>query len=85
MLAAKPIIHANSSANDLVELAKAGLSVPAEDSEAVADAVLKLKNMPLEKRKQLGQNGHIYALEHHDYAKLTQKLVNAFKRFNGSN
>ena len=75
MLAAKPIIHANSAANDLVEIAKAGLSTPAEDPEAVADAVLKLKNMPLEKRKQLGQNGRIYALEHHDYAKLTKKLA----------
>ena len=85
MIAAKPIIHANSAANDLVELAKAGFSTPAEDPEAVADAVLKLKNMPLEKRKQLGQNGHIYALEHLDYAKLTQKLVNVFKRFNRSN
>ena len=85
MLAAKPIINANSAANDLVELAKAGLSTPAEDPSAVADAVLKLKNMPLEKRKQLGQNGHTYVLEHHDYAKLTQKLVNIFKRFNGLN
>jgi glycosyltransferase involved in cell wall biosynthesis len=66
-------------------LAKAGLSTPADDPSAVADAVLKLKNMPLEKRKQLGQNGRIYALEHHDYAKLTQKLVNVFKRFNRSN
>jgi glycosyltransferase involved in cell wall biosynthesis len=85
MLAAKPIIHGYSGAHDFVEIAKAGLSTPAEDPEAVADAVLKLKNMPLEKRKQLGQNGRIYALEHHDYAKLTQKLVNVFKRFNRSN
>ena len=38
--------------------------------------------MPLEKRKKLGQNGHNYVIEHHDYAKLTQKLVNIFKKFN---
>ena len=42
MLAAKPIIHANSAANDLVEIAKAGLSTPAEDPEAVADAVVEV-------------------------------------------
>jgi glycosyltransferase involved in cell wall biosynthesis len=75
MLAGKPIIHAYSGAYDSVEMAKAGLSVPAEDPQAVADAIVKLKGMLYQDCQQMGQNGRDYALEHHDYSKLSLKLA----------
>lgn len=77
MLAEKPIIHAYSGEYDSVEMAKAGLSVPAEDPQAVADAILKLRCMLYQDCQQMGQNGRVYALEHHDYSKLSLKLAEA--------
>ena len=77
MLAEKPIIHAYSGEYDSVEMAKAGLSVPAEDPQAVADAILKLRCMLYQDCQKMGQNGRFYALEHHDYSKLSVKLAEA--------
>jgi len=74
MFSSRPIVHAYSGINDFVEIANAGLSIPAEDPQAIVKAVLKLKAMSLEQRQKMGENGRIYALEHHDYAKLAQKL-----------
>ena len=75
MVAAKPIIHAYSGEYDAVKMALAGLSVAAEDSQAVADAILKLKDMLPQERLQMGNNGRSYALEHYDYSNLAFKLA----------
>ena len=71
----KPIIHGFSGNEDAVCKAKAGISIPAENPQAIADAVLKLKSMSQEERAQLGRNGYDYALKNHDYAKLAEKLA----------
>jgi len=70
----KPIIHSFSGHEDIIAKAKAGISVPAENSQAIADAVLTLKSMSPIQRKELGESGHQYAIENHDYEKLAEKL-----------
>jgi glycosyltransferase involved in cell wall biosynthesis len=77
MLAEKPIIHSYSGECDPIEIAKSGLSVPAEDPQAVSNAILKLKGMHYQQYQQMGQNGRVYTFEHHDYSKLSQKLAAA--------
>ena len=74
--AAKPILYAiDSGKYKPVNEAKAGLSILAEDPQAIAEAVLKLKAMSTQERAELGQNGRNYAIQNHDYAKLAEKLA----------
>ncbi|SMO55333.1 Glycosyltransferase involved in cell wall bisynthesis [Balnearium lithotrophicum] len=76
MYAAKPIIHAINTKNDIVTMANCGLSVEAENPEAIADAILKLYKMNPEERKRLGENGRKYVIENHSYTKLARKYAN---------
>lgn len=81
LISSKPIIYAIESGKYLpVDEANAGLSIPAQDSQAIVDAVLKLKSMTPQERKQMGKNGKKYALENHDYSKLAQKLSKALSK-----
>ncbi|MBE0494660.1 MAG: glycosyltransferase family 4 protein [Thiomicrospira sp.] len=75
MMSAKPIVHSYSGSFDFVVKADAGISVPPENPQAVAEAVLKLKAMSTQERTELGQNGRNYAIQNHDYAKLAEKLA----------
>lgn len=80
MLSSKPIIHSYSGSSDFVKMANAGLSIPAQDSQAIVDAVLKLKSMTQSERNQMGENGKKFALENHDYSKLALKLFKALSK-----
>jgi glycosyltransferase involved in cell wall biosynthesis len=75
MMSAKPIVHSYSGSFDSVIKAGAGISVPSENSQAIAEAILKLKGMSPKERAQLGQNGRNHAIQNHDYAKLAKKLA----------
>lgn len=78
MYAAKPIIHSNNASNDLVKLANCGLSIPAENPQAIADAILDLAAMSLEERNKMGQNGKAYVLKNHTYCKLADRYIDLF-------
>jgi glycosyltransferase involved in cell wall biosynthesis len=74
MFSGRPIVHSYSGSYDFVDLANAGLSIQAEDPQAIANAILKLKGMTQGQRDELGENGRRYAIENHDYSKLSKKL-----------
>ena len=79
MYSGKPIIYAiNSGKNNIVDLAKCGISVEAENSKSIADGILKLYKMPIEERSKLGQNGKKFVLENFTYEKLAQKYKEIF-------
>lgn len=75
MLSAKPIIHSVTAGNDLVHEANCGITVPAEDIDAIAKSIKQIAIMPKEKLTELGNNGHEYVIANHDYAHLAQKLL----------
>ena len=70
MYSGKPIISAISTKRDLVAMAKCGISVEAENPQAIADAILRLYQMSPEQRSEMGENGKEYVLKHHTYEKL---------------
>ena len=79
MFSGKPIIYAiDSGKNNLVELANCGITVEAENSEAIVKGILELYQMPEEKRKQMGQNGRKYVLEKFTYQKLAEEYEKLF-------
>ncbi|SFC85959.1 glycosyltransferase family 4 protein [Clostridium uliginosum] len=79
MLASRPIIYSIEASNDPVTDAQCGISVPAEDSNAVVEAALKIKNLSEEDKIIMGQNGHEYVLKNHTYHGLAEKFLNALK------
>lgn len=74
LFAGKPIIHAFSGKGDIVEQANAGLSIDAEDPQAIANAVLHLYALNEEDRKKMGKNGKTFVLQHLDYAMIAEKV-----------
>jgi glycosyltransferase involved in cell wall biosynthesis len=71
-----PIIACmNGEGARLVAEADAGLAVPAEDSGALANAVLRLHGMSEAQRARLGTNAQAYFREHFDHEKLVTELI----------
>lgn len=67
----KPVIASlNGEGADLIIKAKAGIASPAEDSDALAVAVLKLYNLDENERVKLGENGRKYCLANFDRTQL---------------
>jgi len=80
MMAAKPIIQAIESGNDMTTDAGCGITVEPENPEAVADAVMKLYRMTPDERMRLGQNGKEYVLKNHDYRILAQQFLDVMQK-----
>lgn len=74
MAAMRPVIISSSAANNPVEDAKAGLTVPTEQPVALANAILKMAAMPLEERHRMGRAGRVYVEQNHSYNLLAKKL-----------
>ncbi len=75
MMSAKPIISSITAGNDLVAEANCGISVPAEDEDAIAKAILRMKSLSKDEKEVLGLNGKKYVMEHHDYKILAGKFL----------
>lgn len=78
MMAGKPIIQAVDAGNNLVEEANCGIYAEAENADAVAEAILKLKSLSPKARFKLGQNGKEYVIKNHTYEVLAKKFLDAF-------
>ena len=75
MACGRPILAAlEGEGARIVEEAYAGLVVPAEDSSALAETVLKLFLMPPSEREAMGQNGRRYFLQEFDRDTLLARL-----------
>lgn len=80
----KPIIAClNGEGARLITEAKAGIAVNAEDDEGLAQAIVKLYQMPEVARGQMGVNGRAYFKQHFDEEMLTAKLIKHFETLIG--
>lgn len=75
MAAGKPIIHSVEAGNDIVAESRCGLSVPPENPQAIADAILELMRMDPQERAAMGLRGKEFVLQHHDYRVLAQQFL----------
>jgi|SRR5450830_77856 len=76
----KPIIAClNGEGARLISEAKAGVAVKAEDSEGLAQAIIKLFQMSEPEREEMGTNGRAYFKQHFDEEKLTTELIKYFE------
>jgi len=73
MFSGKPVVYAIDSGNiNVVDIAKCGVSVEAENAEAIASGILKLYGMSAREQFQIGENGKRYVLANFTYDKLAQ-------------
>jgi glycosyltransferase involved in cell wall biosynthesis len=80
MAAGRPILAClNGEGARLISEAHAGLIVPAEDAKSLAAAVLKLYDMSLDDRAEMGGNGRRYFLENFDHDRLVDQLIEYLK------
>ncbi len=72
----RPIVACmNGEGARLIQEARAGFAVPAEDAQGLAYAILKLYRMLPEEREQLGANGKLFYQKHFDHEKLVSDLI----------
>jgi glycosyltransferase involved in cell wall biosynthesis len=71
---ARPVIFAVNSPFDLVAKAEAGISIPPNNPEALADAMEQASLLSSKQRWEMGINGRKYLEEHHDLQKLAHNL-----------
>jgi len=58
----------------IVELARAGIGVPAEDPQALADAVEQMSRLSVSEREAMGQRARAYFEEHFSRERLLDRL-----------
>lgn len=76
----KPIIAClNGEGARIVNEAKAGITVDAENDEGLAEAILKIYRMTQSEREQIGENGRVYFKKHFDEEMLTNDLLTHFE------
>jgi len=80
MMAGKPIVYATSAGNDPVQEANCGISVVAEDSQAIARGILALYQAAPEQRLAMGCRGREFVLARHTYPVLAAQFLAALKQ-----
>jgi glycosyltransferase involved in cell wall biosynthesis len=79
MMAGKPIIQAIDAGNNIVKDAQCGIYVEPDNSDAIADAILKLKKSDKRLLEEYGNNGHEYVLKYHAYDVLSKRFLDIIK------
>ncbi|HJV84460.1 MAG TPA: glycosyltransferase family 4 protein [Noviherbaspirillum sp.] len=75
LAAARPVIIASSAANNPVRDADAGLTVPPDDPEALAQAILSLYRMSPQERQRMGAAGRRHVEMHYSFDRLAARLA----------
>jgi glycosyltransferase involved in cell wall biosynthesis len=75
LLAARPVVFAANARNNPIAEADAGIVVPAEDVDALAEAMLRVVDMPAAERAEMGRRGRAHLIGNYTYAALADKLA----------
>lgn len=74
MAVGKPVFSSAEAPNNPVREADCGFPIPPRSPEALAEAVIRLYQMPAEEREAMGRRGRTYVQQHHDIRKLADRL-----------
>jgi len=81
LAAGRPVIASlDGEGARVVEEAGAGIAVPAEDAEALAEGILRIHAMMPSARRALGESGQRYYLQHFAPEALATKLAARFRQ-----
>jgi len=74
MAAQRPVIISANAPNNPIEESGSGLTVQAENPDALASAILEMAEYSTELRQEMGVRGRRYLEEHYDMAILADRL-----------
>jgi len=77
MMSGRPVICSISAPSSWVRDSGAGISVPAEDPEAILEAVSKVSRMTEEEKREMGERGRRYCEENLEVGYLANKMLAA--------
>lgn len=77
MMSGRPVLFAVEAPNNPIAEYGCGVTVRAEDPDALAEGIRTLEEMPPEERKRLGDNGRKAVLAHFTYEKLAAEFLEA--------
>jgi len=76
LAAGRPILAClNGEGANLVATSGAGLTVPAEDAKALAEAILQMYRMSPQEREAMGAKGRLYYAQHFSHDMLVDQLI----------
>lgn len=78
MMSGKPILYAVEAPNNFIKDYNCGISVKAEDVDALAEGMRKMLEMSNDEREQMGKNGRNAVIEHFTYTKLAAEFADLF-------
>jgi glycosyltransferase involved in cell wall biosynthesis len=70
-----PVVHALGAEYSVIQQSGCGLHVSPEDAGAIAEAVLRLRNLSEKERSSMGKLGNQYLQKHHSYDVLGTKWM----------
>ena len=79
MYSGKTILHSYSGNVDLIQMAKCGISVDAESSEQIKEAIISLSIKSQEELDKMGANGKAYVIQEHSYKNIATLYANIIK------
>jgi len=79
MASAKPVIYTSDEKDNLVDISECGVSVPFENPQALADAILSLYKKNPAEREKMGQRGRAYVEKYYSIPILVDKLEKLIK------
>ena len=74
MAASRPLIFSGRAAYDPIKEAQCGFTIPPRDPHALAEAVIRLYQMPKDEREAMGRRGREYVEKYHAIPVLADKL-----------
>ena len=75
MMSGKPILYAVNAPNNYIEQYGCGISVEAENTQALKEGIEKLLCTSGEELRRMGQNGREAVLEHFQYERLAETFL----------
>lgn len=78
MMSGKPILYAVDAPNNFIRDYRCGVSVKAEDADALAEGMKQILRLSDEERAQMGRNGREAVLEHFSYEKIAAEFAELF-------
>ncbi len=77
MTSARPIVSVCAEENTLVAVSGAGICVPSDSPDDVADALMTPRSMDEAERHAMGERGRHWAYEHHGARALAGRFLGA--------
>ena len=75
MMGAKPILYAVDAPNNMIDEFNCGVTVEAEDVDALKDGIIDLLSRSSDELKQMGENGRKAVMENFNYTVLSKKFL----------